>query len=441
MIRLFLPFILLFFFALTSVFAQALPSPTVGSAVTQSVSDYVIKKGFAANDPRILETTKAIQQRVLANGGSWGKILAKASPIGRIISGGIVVHELSLLLEDSNQIFMKEDETFLHVTPGTNIDYGAIQVGTSAYLVIGPYQCVGSTPEAAAVCYKVRSQAIDSIVDVVLTAVTPGTTPYTNGIRYGATVNYRVSPGATIQQTGYQVYTHSPTVNCPPGTVYYSSACTALDPKFANKGAASSQYVTWDALMSYLNNPSAKATIDDNAVANLWRDAASQPGYAGLPAPAVGVPVPLKVLQPSVDPLQAPSVAPYKPTLSDLSLNPSTDPVANPDSQIAEPVNPASSQPLVNLGSDPGIAPPQLEELPTQLFKPIEDLFTDWKTWVLPAHSSTCPTFSIAPSIAGHVFDISLDSHCGLIEDHRSTILAAAMLCWICAAVFIVLEA
>jgi hypothetical protein len=87
------------------------------------------------------------------------------------------------------------------------------------------------------------------------------------------------------------------------------------------------------------------------------------------------------------------------------------------------------------------VSAPTLDEPPSDLFKPIKDLLHPWMSWQVPAHAGQCPTWQAAPSIAGHVFNIDLSSHCELAEQYRHTIHAAAMACWVVIAAFIILSA
>jgi len=98
-----------------------------------------------------------------------------------------------------------------------------------------------------------------------------------------------------------------------------------------------------------------------------------------------------------------------------------------------------STEPLQNLGPDPGIGAPALEPIPTaqQILSPLLNLFPSLKNFVVPNHNATCPKWSV------HLFDrdVPLQDHCPMLEQVRPTAYATMAAVWILIALFIVLAA
>jgi hypothetical protein len=176
------------------------------------------------------------------------------------------------------------------------------------------------------------------------------------------------------------------------------------------------------------------------AAANAqWKAASVQPGYEGLPWDSLNPITPQDVAQwRAINPEAAPTLNDY----ISPAINPETNqvevttPGSNPNTST-----PGASSPQLNLGPDPGITAPNLEEAPSDLFAPIKALLQPWLNWTVPTHSSECPTWYATPNVGGYAFALDISYHCTVADEHRSLIMAAALAAWLVLAAFIVLSA
>jgi hypothetical protein len=188
-------------------------------------------------------------------------------------------------------------------------------------------------------------------------------------------------------------------------------------------------------------NPALLASLANTA----WQKAAAAPGYAGLPYDAAD-----PVTQADVSAYQAQNQASY-PTVGDFvapQVAPSGAGAGAPfslpnsgtggDAAPSTPTNP-STEPLTNLGPDPGIGLPTLEAVPTvaQILDPIFSLFPSLRSFTVPQHSSTCPTGTL--NLFGHTQ--SFNAHCDLLEGVRSILLTVMSFVWAFVALRITLSA
>jgi len=205
---------------------------------------------------------------------------------------------------------------------------------------------------------------------------------------------------------------------------------------------------------------SAKLSADSLAriVDAQWRQAASQPGYSGLPY-AMTQPVTALDVQPWID--ANPTVAP---TIGDLvtpASNPGTQTVTisttatpntgtgtNPDpgtgaSTNVNVINTPNVNVLnkvqVDLGTAPSVDTPTLETIPTgrAILDPLLNLMPDLKAFATPQHTGECPR----PSVDVFSWHLTFDSHCQLAESTRQTLYQVMMACWALAAIMIILMA
>jgi hypothetical protein len=176
-------------------------------------------------------------------------------------------------------------------------------------------------------------------------------------------------------------------------------------------------------------------TIADIADA-VWRRAASQPGYNGVPY-SLSDPV----TEADVQADRAANPGRAVPRVGDLAspIN-TTNPLAEPStSPVNDPVVNPSTQPQVNLGNDPVIGAPILEATPTaqQIIDPLAGLAPSLKSWVVPAHVADCPR----PAFDLFGKHIIMDKQCAMFEDNRPTLYNAMLVAWALIALFIILSA
>ena len=203
-----------------------------------------------------------------------------------------------------------------------------------------------------------------------------------------------------------------------------------------------------------LTAPQKAAPLNPQIIADLandfWREAATAPGYDGLPYDATKPITAAEVATwqaanptswPSVGDFVAPQAAPSGGTASSpfvMPLSPTPVTSADPSTNPSAGTNP-STEPLTNLGTDPGIGAPALEPIPTaqQILSPLLDLFPTLKNFAVPNHSSVCPKWTM------HILnsDYTLQDHCPMLEQIRPTLYAVMAVAWVLIALFIILAA
>ena len=251
---------------------------------------------------------------------------------------------------------------------------------------------------------------------------------------------------ATLQPTGAPA-------SCGPGTLYNYTKGTCGGYTFTAPASVPSKTTNLQTAIADL--PAADKSKPLNpaivaAVANqLWIKAASQPGYQGMPY-SYANPITesdVSTWQQS-NPSEYPTVEEFtspmpsgSTTGSPWSLPVSGQPVGTQNGSQTTPTgttNP-STQPLANLGADPGIGSPTLETTPTaqQILAPILNLVPSLRSFSATAHVGSCPRPSFTLFGQSHV----MDAHCTLIEAQKPTIQAAMAFAWAAIALFIILSA
>ncbi|AMM14995.1 hypothetical protein AX768_13715 [Burkholderia sp. PAMC 28687] len=205
-------------------------------------------------------------------------------------------------------------------------------------------------------------------------------------------------------------------------------------------------------------------TLDPSTLAALtnqtWQQAASQPGYQGLPYSATQ-PISFADVQPWVaqNPTLAPNVSDLfrpatDPGVTQVTISPTvqpgsagvTDPASSPSTGAGNNVNVVNTPNVnvvnkvsVDLGADPGVQAPTLESAPTisMILSPLLNLFPDLKGWSVPTHGSACPE----PSFTAFGRSFTLSAQCDLAESHRTGIYTAFAAMFTLAALLVVLRA
>jgi hypothetical protein len=430
----FLPSVKVLFSSLvlsSAVSAQALYSPPVnkvGGALAEGVTQTLIRRGFAANDPRIYQTIRAVGSRVLplasaaGSGANWLGLAARLSPW--VTAGVLVYTGVKWYFDNQGNVF------------GANA-LGGVVLGGECFFVYGTSFCTGS-PEQALIWYAINYTSWIDVTGVILTLVSSSG----SGLRYLGEFGGH-QPGSGLlpvkNYNSFPIYAGVASATCPGGQGALNGTCVpAPMDKYSSSGSSSPKTLqtAYDALPQAAKDGALSPELAAELANRLWRDAAVQPGYDGVPWSG-DVPV----NGPDFLPVQAahPSDWPVTSALNDVvptSVSPVQSSYVNPNQ-----VNSPSGSTKVDLGPDPGVQAPNLESPPTNLFKPISDLLAPWLTWTVPNHSGVCPTFQASPSIAGRVFNVDLSSHCAFVEPYKSTILAASLVCWAVIAVFIILAA
>lgn len=179
---------------------------------------------------------------------------------------------------------------------------------------------------------------------------------------------------------------------------------------------------------------------------SLWQMASQEPGYNGIPYP-----VDSPITSTDASSVQSssgsswPSVgtgtsAVTSPSGASSGNNPYSIPNSTTGSSSSPASSPAATAPTtVDLGPNPGIGSPTLEQIPTaaQIMAPILGMLPDLKNYGVPAHNAQCPEPSV--TVFGTV--ITVTAQCTLAEQFRSKIYVTFVLVFTLAALFIVLTA
>jgi hypothetical protein len=360
--------------------------------------------------------------------------IALAAGVGTLVS-----YAVTLGLDALTKWYFNDDQT---ITPDTSSPSPALQSGQQYWhcVGIGSNDYIGSSPTVINSCWA------DYVAQLA-----PTDTGYQSTISNCKLINsgtmyqceWHLKSGAIMgyQDSALSSSSQLSTNSCPAGNVFKvsTSACVPeILPDAQPVKETPSQAVN-DIPAADLDKPLNPAIIA--AMANrLWEQAASQPGYDGIPYPYS-------------NPITADEVSnwtqanpDYAPTVSDF-VTPNPDPATDsgtPGSQWTLPqnpsttTNPAQASPQTNLGSDPNIGAPTLEAPPTaqQIAQPILDLLPNLRNFQPVTQTGICPRPTIE-LYGTHV----LDAHCKLIEDNKPIIQAAMVFAWAVIALFIILSA
>ncbi|MGG4604266.1 hypothetical protein ACLPHM_05680 [Paenalcaligenes sp. Me131] len=431
------------------VFAQALPNPIpeperVTRAISGTLQLGMQRRGFAANDHRFMNTVARVGPKLssAAIGGTaaavtLGAVTAPAWATVAIVAGiGTVVTYAVSLGIDALVDWWFRDDGLIDQSSAENSAYPshAFNAGDRVWTYKdwqGEWH-YGANADALAREYRYTDMKRLGYTDISEpTCFADGTTNYWCG-------NYKVSLSGTAP------------VSCGAGMQAIGSNCASfsypLPSSFPDMDGLTAQQAISNLSDEELNKPLNPVLVA--ALANLaWQQAAQDPDYDGLPYPQAD---PITKAEASTWTQANPE---FTPTVRDfVAPNPTTNSVSNPWSLPSNPIapdfnpatpntgttNPATDQPLQNLGPDPGIGAPTLEAIPTaqQIMQPILDLMSDFRGYTPSPHAGECPRPTIE-LYGTHV----LDAHCILIDDNKAIIQAAMLLAWALIALFIILSA
>ncbi len=409
----------------------------VGAAVGQGITQTLVNRGFSASDPRVTSTVKSVATRVASTvavagaGSSWLTILSRANTVA--VAGVLIYQGLSWYFDaKTGQVTTQPPGTL-----ATPIFSNGVQTGQMAWTLGSAW--FGSPEEAFS--YSVEGPTLKNYADAQFlnVAVTKNAT--------SATISYTLKvPSASINTPYTKTVTGqiwSIASACSPGFGYLSgTGCVSAGLDKSHWANSPIQTYTPQQAYDQLSQAAKDSQISKELMTELtnrvWKDAASQPDFQGVPWSANN-PTKPDTFTPYIT--QEPQAWPNTKEIAS-PVSTATPPVAQPLADNTAISNPTSSTATkVDLGPDPGVPPPTLEDPPTDLFKPIKDVMEPWLSWQVPNHSTVCPTWHAAPSVAGHVFDLDLSFHCTFIEKYRNAIATAAIVCWVVGAVFIVLSA
>lgn len=424
---------------LLALFVSTVPAATVPVTNTQNALSGVIQqkmsaRGFASNDPRWGATLTSIGSGIAGAAASAAVVTAAGVTAPAWITAAVGVG-LSAVL--SAGIGLAIDKLYAWYT---NSD-GTVTSGLTPTQYAGgyaPYQmyCLNS------ICSPSPKQACEGRAYVYSTFLGRPIYYYWS---------YRSSDGHCLQYKHYMDSGADSLFDDSPGPILVTSACAGVSLSPSGGLCPASNYpvnggvtngTVSDAAAAIPATEKVKA-VNPTLIADLanesWKQAAAQPGYAGLPFDASNPITDAEAASwqaahpsswPTVGDIVSPQPAPSGGTAaSPFTLPNSAAPVASvdPSASTSTGTNP-STQPLENLGPDPGIGFPALETIPTvpQILDPIFALFPSLRSYVVPQHTGTCPTATL--SLFGRTQ--SIEAHCGLLESVRGLLSAIMLFVW-----------
>jgi len=407
-------------------------------------------RGYVPSDPRTYSTLAAVSRTVgsSAVGGAVaitvGAITAPGwvSIAAAITLGAVITYAVNLGLDSLTKWLFNQNGT---------VDQAGSEVVGSANCVMAPgsvwFQAgavTATSPFVAKTFYGCDGMAVARQAYAFSIAGKP------NAVQM---------PTCTVEFSGLYVlcgavhangYSTPVPATCPPNNYYEGGVCHPYTFVESSVPAA-----TGVALPTAVNNiPATDLDKPVNpallaAMANkTWQQAAAQPGYSGIPYPASN-PVTTAEAQTwtNANPTFAPTVRDFVSPNPVTTANPQpwalpSDPTAATTSPTtaANPnaINPASANPLSNLGEDPVTPSPTLEATPTapMILDPILNMLPGHRGFIATAHTGDCPRPTI--NLYGtHV----MDAHCTLIDANKGLIQTAMMFAWVVIALLIVLSA
>jgi hypothetical protein len=423
--------------------AQALPS-RMQTAISSVLQAKFLKRGFASNDPRFGPTLQSAGSGIAGAAAAAAVVTAAGVTAPAWITVGITVglgalftYGIDLAIDGIKWLLNGDGSVKGPVASAPPVP---LSVGGAFWSTNSFFQGIGSSPEAS-----VRASMSDATYGWSLRCNTVA--PYQ--------VNCEVWDGQTHWGDGSPYYQSTPNPGYSPsgspcGSV--SGACrngvvytppTPADATFPNISKAV-ESLTAEQLGKPVN-PQVVAAIADAA----WKQAASQPGYSGLPYDASDpvTATDAQVLQqqnpsgwPTVGDAVAPQVSPGTGGASSPWSLPSSSTGTLPGGDTGGGTAP--NQPI-DWGT---LTPPVLEETPSigSILDPLFNLWPSWASFSFPQHQSVCPTPSF--TLPGGVLNgqtVHFTQMCDFLEANnvRVAMQAAFAVAWAILIVFIVMGA
>lgn len=504
-------FLLAYLVQQQKVFAQPVPvAPVANFAMNRAIGGILVKvalkRGFAANDPRIAATLastgSAMSGLNVASTVAGVGLAVAGAPVWLTVAAGLGLFAVGTIVTAGKTIIKLENNAFIVDSSGSvaqrydvplGLQPADIPWGAQAATLTNIYRTADCFPTQACYFYNLLpsgalpfqknfqssdtrfgsvafvyyslQELIDKYLPLPKTIVSSGysvTDTYTwaepphfetsdNGIvRLVGKVSYerKCASGVCTFVDGLGNFYNNAGITLTPMIRLWTSVDEriTIDPiarpyKFKSLDEAVQQIP--EAARNEILSPDFVAKVVDQA----WAKAAAQPNYQGIPYLASQ---PVSVSEVNAWVQDNPSA---QPKLADL-LTPANDvgSTSVPISQTVTPTqgaqntNPSGIQnvnvinaPKVDLGADPGIAAPNLDQPPgleSSLY-PLFALFPELKNYTVPAHSGVCPK----PSFNAFGKTFTLESHCTLAENNRLTIASVMTVVWTLSGIFILLSA
>lgn len=433
------------FMLVLPLLATAAPafSPKMGQAIGGVIERKSVQRGFAANDPRFDAVISAAAAALTV--AATGTVAAAGAPLWVTVGlGALATGVITLAANAAVDWIFNDDGTVTYDAPGGAGNYGQLVQG-------GDYWSTCSSNQLAnAGCFNAATPAGASQARWL--DITWGSGKYINWGPPNDTCEifdsriaycWLASNKRGTQITLYR-FTNWP-YNCDSGYSYSAGRCRSLaEPNSPPPGKKTKKpELAFDDLTTEQKELPVNPKIIADIANQAWQKASSQPGYQGLPY-SYNDPITVG----DVEAWRASNPSSY-PTVGDAvssAVNPSTGTVpitspgqgANPTPGI--PTAPEGS-PQLDLGIDPGIGAPSLENTPTgaQVLAPITGLMPDLRNFQVPSHQGECPKPEFYLDILRTT--VRMDAHCTLFEEARGAVYNGSLLAWVLAAILIILSA
>lgn len=477
--------------------SAALPVPvsnSVNTVLAKVVNQNVITRGFAANDPLIAETMTSLGTETAGMGGAGVldgalAVSGTATWMGLLFLGAVATGSALVDMATQNWQYQAQGYTVtrtpqyqaLVVALPTDESYQALVYPSGSGLPLDyANPGVGAKvqyPGDAAFCVMVSgSGGVGGLFT-------------TGGMKSGETFCAKDMPGIEDAITRYQEYAENYSLTwtanyegpsypnwhntqtqwtayqkqsctisqlqCPDGILYSKTSSwqssdqsqsftgVTLNFKVINNPffVAPGTPVSLDVAAHALDDGALNATADPQALAQLanqqWQAASQMPGYQGVPYdpnhPITAADV--AALQ-SADPSHFPRNA----NLFEPVVTPVFDPNAQPSTTSNPQTEPQSSA-QVDLGPNPNVGSPTLEDTPTgsSIVDYVMGLMPGFMSYSLPGHTGTCPTADLTLPFSATAFH--LDPGCTIAENNRALISGVMLAVWSIVGLGIVLRA
>lgn len=463
--------------------AQALPAyrGLVNKSVGQTIEKTALRRGFAANDPRMAATYTGVSVAAagIAADVAVAAATAATAPVWLTVAAGLgAAVVVGGLAYGAYKIFFDDPTSkakFVIKTVGGMGTPGTPWVPSGIYV----YQMPGLTFDSAqhvtnSIKDRVPNRGLDFFGITVFgddpTAMMQIAVKGWIDIGGGTGAKFKSCDTETAIDAfgGSLVVCHAIRVgsggNTRPESEWYESR--VVIPMVANTWKAPIVYSgTISDIVTKLPATELAKPADASTIAiladNLWQATAAQPGYQGIPY-SVTYPVTtadaqaVQLANPATWPTNADLVSPVSPGAGqavtiDPAYIPGTSP--NPGTSPSSGTAPAGSNvnvvntPNVNVanqvkvdwGASPNVASPSLEDTPTasMILSPLINLMPSLRNFTMPSHSAVCPT----PTFNMFNTAILMDAHCTVLDGVRPTLSAVMAFVWLMLGTFIVLRA
>lgn len=416
------------------------------SGITQQA---MIRRGYTTSDPRALSTISRMSTAGKAIAGTagaaaavtvgtvtapaWGSFLlatAAAAAVGAVVS--IAVGAAWNWLFGSDQMVTTQYVTNVYQAP-------AIKKGEPYWTCL---HFIGATPEIIHTCLAYNKKTYpDTYVGHNYTdcKLTRGGTSYTCTVR-----NNAIQKGKNILWGSADAWRKTDSqFACSIGKAYNTKTKKCVDAAPPPVVVVPPVKTTFSDAVNAIPKEDLKKPVSPEVLAatanTLWKKAASEPGYDGIPFQQSNPITKNEVEQwLKQNPTWTPKVADFVAPNPSLKGKPSGTQWALPTPKSSPIQTGAPNQPESNLGKDPVIGAPTLEAPPTpeQIVNPITTALPEHKNFKVQGQTGQCPKPQF--EFFGQQ---KMEAHCTLIESNKSALQVAMMFTWAVIALFIILSA